>query len=199
MRLYQAHLDGTTPDLPHRPPYRNYLTWLANHDTTNTETYWRHTLTNITEPTPLPTTTNPQPGHTETRRELPTNLTTQLTQLARQHHLTLSTIIRGAWAILLHHYSNHNHILFGATVSGRPPDLPGVENIIGLFINTIPITADLTTNPTILELLTTLQTQHINHTPHQHTPLTDIHTYSNIPTGTPLFNTIIVYENYPAG
>ncbi|GAA0907528.1 non-ribosomal peptide synthetase [Virgisporangium aurantiacum] len=201
--LYRARLDGVAAHLPARPPYRDYLAWLADQDTADADTYWRRTLHGITEPTPSPggadlSTAVDDGGYERVRLTLTPPVSAAIRLFARRHRFTVNTVVRAAWALLLHQYSGHDRVMFGATVAGRPPDLPGVEDIIGMFINTIPVVADLRTGPTVVELLQALQDQQSRQTAHQHVPPDSIQGQSDIPRGTPLFQTIVVYENYPS-
>ncbi|HEU5131844.1 MAG TPA: amino acid adenylation domain-containing protein, partial [Pyrinomonadaceae bacterium] len=135
------------------------------------------------------------PGHE--RKRLSTELTETLRHFARQHKLTLNTLVQGAWAILSSRYSGDDDVLFGATVSGRPPDLPGVESIVGLFINTLPVRANVSSDLPLVEWLQQLQAQQIEARQYDYSPLVNIQGWSDVPRQTPLFESLLVYENYP--
>ncbi|MEM6401049.1 MAG: amino acid adenylation domain-containing protein, partial [Cyanobacteria bacterium P01_D01_bin.116] len=114
-----------------------------------------------------------------------------------QNRLTLNTITQGIWAILLSRYSGENDIVFGATVSGRPANLPGVESIIGLFINTLPVRVKLSADDEFLPWFQQLQTQQIEQESFSYSSLIDIQQWSNVPAGVGLFESLVIFENYP--
>ncbi|MEM7345612.1 MAG: amino acid adenylation domain-containing protein, partial [Chloroflexota bacterium] len=129
------------------------------------------------------------------QRELSSTLTDQLQTLAQQNHLTLNTVFQGAWALLLGRYSSESEVLFGVTVSGRPPALPGVESIVGLFINTLPLRVQLPADMTLIPWLHKLQGQMATINSYEHTALVDIQAWSDVPTNQPLFETLFAFEN----
>ena len=135
--------------------------------------------------------------HQVTRMRLSQRLTTGLQTLARQHHLTTNTILLGAWAMLLARYSGEDDVVFGTVLSGRPVDLPGVETMVGLFINALPMRVRIEAHATLNALLDGIQHQHMQLREVEYSSLADVQRWSGIARGTPLFETLIVYENYP--
>ncbi|WP_232003783.1 condensation domain-containing protein, partial [Mycobacterium sp. 1465703.0] len=117
-----------------------------------------------------------------------------VSELARSQHTTVSTVLQGAWALLLTSLTGQHDVVFGAVVSGRGAEVPGVESMVGLLINTVPVRAQITPATTTAELLDQLQHAHTKTLEHQHLPLTDVH---RITGHAPLFDTVLVYENYP--
>ncbi len=117
--------------------------------------------------------------------------------LARQHHLTLNTLVQGAWAVLLSRYSGEDDVVFGGTVSGRPTDLSGVEAMVGLFINTLPMRVQMSGDTSLLPCLQRLQAEQVERERYAYSPLVEIHSWSEIPRGMALFESIVVFENYP--
>src|SRR5262245_11431618 len=117
--------------------------------------------------------------------------------MARDEHLTLNTIVQGAWALLLRTYTGRDEVLFGSTVAGRPPALAGVESIVGLFINTLPLRARVHGDASVLSVLRAIQRQQAEHADYAYARLVDIQQCSAIPTGSALFDTLVVFENYP--
>ena len=113
--------------------------------------------------------------------------------------MTLNTMVQGAWALLLHHYSSENDVVFGATVSGRPPELAGVESMIGLFINTQPVRCQLDSEMRVGPWLSALQQRQMEARRFEHCRLTSIQGWSDVPRSAPLFESIVIFENYPAG
>lgn len=191
--LYAA--DGDPAVLTPVPPYRTFLQWLERRDRSAAETAWRDALADVTEPTRLaPATT---PGATEpaqARTELPAELGAALTARARSLGVTVNTLVQSAWAILLGRLTGRDDVVFGATVSGRPPELPGVESMVGLFINTIPTRVRLRPEQTLGALLREVQDGYVSLLDHHHLGLADIQRAVGVPE---LFDTLVVFENYP--
>ncbi|MCC5667073.1 amino acid adenylation domain-containing protein [Nostoc sp. CHAB 5784] len=123
--------------------------------------------------------------------------TTALQTLARQHYLTLNTLIQGAWALLLSRYSGETDVVFGTTVSGRPPELANVESIVGLFINTLPVRVQIDAHAEIIPWLEQLQTQQVEREQYAYSSLVEIQGWSEVPNDIPLFESLLVFENYP--
>ncbi|MDN0200020.1 amino acid adenylation domain-containing protein, partial [Streptomyces sp. S.PNR 29] len=193
LTLYTTN--GNTNPLPPTTPYREYLTWLHQQDKTTSLTTWKDHLNTLTEPTRIHphTTTATTTPHTHHHTLTPTQ-TTQLQHHAKTHKLTTNTILQTAWALLLHHHTGQTHITHGTTVSTRPTDIPGIESMIGLFINTIPVHTTITATEPLNQLLNRTQHQHTQLLPQQHTSLTDIQNTIGIKQ---LFDTTFAFENYP--
>ena len=117
--------------------------------------------------------------------------------MTRQHHLTVNTVVQAAWAILLARHAGDGDVVFGATVSGRPPELPGVEEMIGLFINTLPVRVNFSPGETALHLMKRMRAWQVEAQQYEYSPLVKIHEWSEVTRGTPLFKSILVFENYP--
>ncbi len=201
---YDAFSRGQDLHLPAPRPFRDYIVWLRRQDMAQAEAYWRRTLKGFTAPTPLTVGTSaPDAGeavaHGELEAHLPADLTEKLTALARQHRLTLNTLVMAAWALLLSRYSREEDVLFGATVSGRPADLPGAESMMGLFINTLPVRVHVPPAAELLTWLRELQAQQAELRQYEYTPLVEIQGWSEVPRSLPLFESILVFENLPLG
>src|ERR1039457_5922170 len=194
LALYAA--DGNGDGLPPARPYRDYLAWLAAQDRDAAEAAWTRALAGLEEPTLV------APHDRGRRTKLPERLTVPLSReltealiaVARAHDLTLGTMLQGAWAWLLGLMTGRNDVVFGATVAGRPPDLSGVETMVGLFINTLPVRARLDAGEPLTGFLQRLQEQQSGLGPHQHLSLTRIQELAGI---SELFDTAVVFENYP--
>ncbi|MFF1423044.1 amino acid adenylation domain-containing protein, partial [Streptomyces sp. NPDC058280] len=192
--LYQTAGDDT--HLPTPTPYRTYLNWLNTQNPDTATTAWHNHLKNLTHPTLLTahiTHHAPTPPHSH-QTTLPTPATQTLRNQLRTHGLTLNTAVQTAWTLLLTHYTGNQDIVFGTTVSGRPPEIPGIEDMIGLFINTIPTRATTQPDDTLLTLMHRLQHQQATLLDHHHTSLTTIQNQTPHPQ---LFDTTVVFENYP--
>jgi amino acid adenylation domain-containing protein len=201
--FYTALSQGKTAHLEDNIPYRNYIAWLQRQGLAQAETHWRETLKNFTAPTPLGVDRTPA-GLPETKQDyaeqeihLSSETTLALQTLARQHQLTLNTLLQGSWAILLSRYSGEEDLVFGTVVSGRPTELAGSETMIGLFINTLPSRIQATPEAGLLPWFKKLQETQLAARQYEYSPLVQVQNWSEVPRGQPLFESIVVFENYP--
>ncbi|HEY0604367.1 MAG TPA: condensation domain-containing protein, partial [Herpetosiphonaceae bacterium] len=199
---YDAFANGQDLYLAHPRPYRDYIAWLQQQDLAQAEAFWRQLLHGFTAPTPLGVDRPLEPdagtsSYADQDIHIAEPITAALQALARQHGLTLNTIVQGAWALLLSRYSGEADVVFGATVAGRPADLPGVEQMIGLFINTLPVRTQVSRDAILLPWLQQLQGQQAELRQYEHSPLVQIQGWSEVPRGQPLFESLVVFENYP--
>ncbi|MEE8584259.1 MAG: non-ribosomal peptide synthase/polyketide synthase, partial [Acidobacteriota bacterium] len=203
---YHGLCSGRPPAQEPLAPFREFISWLGRQDPARSESFWRRYLAGFTEATPLAVADGspadfadgPSAGPLECKTALPEEVTADLEALARRRHLTINTFLQGAWALLLHRYSGCREVLFGVTVSGRPGDLPGVESMVGLFINTIPLRMPVTDSEPLLAWLPQLQERHFKGDQSGHVPLSQIQKWSEVPAGRPLFESLLVFENYPS-
>ena len=200
--LYAAQLRGEEPRLPKARPYRDFIAWLKRQDSARAEAYWRQVLREITEPTPLPAGGGPagNPGGTFEPRleiELPPSTVEALDAWARRGRLTRNTLVQAAWALLLSRYGRCRRVLFGVTVSGRPGDLPGVESMVGLFINTLPLRLEVPSDQPLSRWLAELQLRQAELGQYEYSSLAQLRQWSEVPAELPLFESIVVFENYP--
>ena len=121
-------------------------------------------------------------------------LTAALTRQARPQGLTLNTYVQAAWAILLGRLTGRDDVVFGVTVAGRPPEIAGIESMVGLFINTLPLRVELPPGKPLVELLRDLQDSQSRLMAHQHLGLAEIQGLAGLGE---LFDTLTVFENYP--
>ena len=201
--FYNALLKGKYLYLNTPRPYRYYINWLQQQDLRAAETFWRQQLHGFTSPTRLlldrgeaHNLQQPKTYH-EQHCCLSATITAALQSQAQQYHLTLSTFVQAAWALLLSRYTDESEVVFGATVSGRPPTLSGVESMVGLFINTLPVTVKVPTATPLWQWLRELQAQQVERSQYSWCPLVEIQAISEIPQELPLFESIVVFENYP--
>ncbi|NOX38152.1 MAG: amino acid adenylation domain-containing protein [Calditrichaeota bacterium] len=199
--FYEAFRAGRDIQLPPTPPFGEYIRWLQQQDMSRAEAFWKAYLKGFQHPTPLVVDTlagRDTVGEVATReRFLSPQLTQSLQQLAAQQQLTLSTLVQLAWALLLYRYSGERDVVFGLTLSGRPHELPGAENMMGLFINTLPVRVQFHPDQSVLEVLQELQARQVDIQEFQYTPLVEVQGWSEVPRHTPLFQSIFVFENYP--
>ncbi|NJC74316.1 amino acid adenylation domain-containing protein, partial [Planosporangium thailandense] len=199
---YAAIVHGREPAPVTRRPFRDYLQWLAARDQDEAERYWRQVLAGVESTTPLPFDRQPVEAHrTESgarvRMALPAEQSDQLREAARRSGLTMNTVVQGAWALLLARYSGQRDVVFGTTVSGRPADLPGVESIVGMFVNTLPTRAHADGSQRLVSWLRDLQVQQAESRRFGHVSLAQLQTWTDLPGGANLFDSIVVFENYP--
>ncbi|MGH3901348.1 MAG: amino acid adenylation domain-containing protein [Pseudonocardiaceae bacterium] len=190
--------------LASRRPFRDYLQWLRAIDRDEPEQYWRRVLAGLSEPTALPYDRPPVAAHraessATVRVTVDSEPSSRLRGTARRHGLTVNTVVQGAWALLLSRYSRQRDVVFGTTVSGRPPELAGVESMVGMFINTIPTRAHIDKGKDVLSWLGELQVQQTEAQRHGTVPLSQLHSFSELPAEVGLFDSIVMFENYPIG
>jgi len=199
--FYEAFIENRQLNLKQPRPYRDYIEWLERRGLAEDERYWRRTLSGFTAPTPIPIAHTVHgmremgSGGAEELR-LSGELTSALESFASKHDVTLNTLVQGSWALLLHHYSGEDDVIFGAVRAGRHTSIEGTNSMIGLFINTLPMRARLSADQTVLSYLKELRAQHLALRQYEHTPLQKIQQWSDIPPGTSLFESIVVFENY---
>ncbi|MFC6082749.1 amino acid adenylation domain-containing protein [Sphaerisporangium aureirubrum] len=196
---YAAVRQGKEPALPAVRPYREFIAWLGRRDLGDMEEFWRGYLDGFEAPTPLPVDRQATGHWDQDRRrvELSREATAGLERLARQARVTLGTVVQAGWALLLSRVSGESDVMFGRTVSGRPADLAGMESIVGLFINTLPMRVTVPWDETFTAWLRRLQDDVVRLQKYEHTPLLDIQRCSAIPRGTALFNSLVSFQNYP--
>jgi amino acid adenylation domain-containing protein len=201
---YEALRRGEEPSPAPARPFRDYVAWRLGRDEGEAEAYWREALRGFTEPTPLGIDglmsvpsggESPDAGEREITLEPATSAALQ--ELARSRRLTLSTLIQGAWALLLARYSGRFEVVFGVTVAGRPPELAGVETMIGMFINTLPLRVGVDESAHLVPWLLGLQDRLVELRRFEAIPLARIQGWSEVPPGRPLFESILTVQNLP--
>ncbi|WP_325437736.1 non-ribosomal peptide synthase/polyketide synthase [Pseudomonas nitroreducens] len=176
--------------------YGDYIGWLHAQDGAIGETFWRERLKGFDEPTLLATACNAS-FREEPLRELHSRLdSAPLQRFAQAQRITLNTLVQGAWALLLQRYCGQRSVTFGATVAGRPATLPGAEESLGLFINTLPILQTPDDAQRVGDWLRELQAFNLDVREFEHTPLYDIQRWAGRG-GQAMFDSLIVFENFP--
>ena len=181
--------------LPAAPPYRSFVSWLADRDVTAAQVAWGEVLAGFDTPTLVGPPDRLGPG----RRGVASfgvseSITRALGELARSQQTTVNIVLQGAWAQLLCGLTGQHDVAFGTAVSGRPAEVVGADSMVGLLINTVPVRANITATTTTAQLLEQLQNVHNDTLEHQHLALGEIH---RITGQDQLFDTLFVYENYP--
>nr|WP_260697089.1 non-ribosomal peptide synthetase [Streptomyces sp. 130] len=177
-------------------PYRDYLAWLAQADRPAAEAAWREALAGVEEPTLVAPAFVAADTRVpaQLRAELDSGLVTELTALARSWGVTLNTLVQTVWGVLVGGLTGRDDVVFGSVVSGRPAELAGVESMVGLFINTLPVRIRLEAAETFAGLVQRVQQEQAALLAHHHLGLTDIQQLAG---AGQLFDTLTVYENYP--
>ena len=195
---YRAALSGTTPVLPDPVPYSRYIEWLEERSQPEAEAFWRRALDGLTEPTALGVDRETgESGFGDVEFAVDGELSARIGEFAKSHRLTVNTIVQGMWTLLLSRYSGSEDVLYGSVVSGRPADLPGVESLVGPFINTLPVRAAAPHDARVIDWLRTLQEGHVELRQYEYSSLADIQRWSAIPGPDALFRSILIFENYP--
>lgn len=201
--FYDAFSKGRELHLEPAPSYDKHIAWLRRQNKAKADEFWRHALSGFELPTPLPVDRNVEDwggeseSYDEQRVALTASSTAALRRAAQAHSLTLNVLAQAAWALLLSCYSGREDVLFGAVVSGRPASLPGAESMVGLFVNTLPVRVRVEPGANLLDWLRRLQEQQIELLEYEYSSLVDIQGVSEVSRGTPLFESIFVFENYP--
>ncbi|MFJ3102349.1 amino acid adenylation domain-containing protein [Streptomyces sp. NPDC086835] len=194
--LFAHYAGDAARPLPPAASPRVYLDWLAAQDRRAAQAAWRTALADLDGPTLI------APGASESVTEPPRKavveldptLTSSVTAVARARGLTLGTVVQGTWALTLARSLGRDDVVFGTMVSGRPADLPGVESMVGVFVNTVPVRAALSPAEPFAEALARLQEEQSALVSHQHLGLAEVQRLAG---GRELFDTLAVVENYP--
>ncbi|TMJ98089.1 MAG: non-ribosomal peptide synthetase, partial [Alphaproteobacteria bacterium] len=190
-----AH-NGDCAVLPRVTPYRDYLAWIAAQDRTGARSAWQAALVGLEEATRVapPDRARKPVAPERLTVSLSETLTTALRRQGREQGLTLNTFMQTAWAILLGRMTGRDDVVFGVTVAGRPSEIAGIESMIGLFINTLPLRVKLAPAKPLLDLLKQVQDSQSKLMAYQHLGLSEIQQLAGLEE---LFDTLVVFENYP--
>ncbi len=192
IRLYSA-----SHELPPVRSYGDYLSWLSARDRAASAARWADELAGFDRPTLVaPDAPLQERASAVGRVEVPLSIDTgrELARRAATLGITLNTLLQGAWAILLSTLTGQQDVVFGAAVNGRPAELPGSDEMVGLFINTVPVRVSCRPDHSVAGVLTDLQDRQIALLDHHHCGLADIQRAVGLPA---LFDTIVVFESYP--
>jgi len=199
-RLYEALSQKLPAQLEPVRPYRDYLEWLGRQSSDEAHEFWQEHLVGFRDPTPLPRETADADGSGERYGEhalqISSDATNALQSAARRLQLTFSTLVQGAWALLLSRQSGVADVVFGAAFAGRPADLRGVESIVGPFVNNLPVRVKVNRDSTAGEFFRQIHARLLEMSPFQFTPLMEIQGWSEVPWRHRLFDSLIVFQNY---
>ncbi|HEY1303132.1 MAG TPA: MupA/Atu3671 family FMN-dependent luciferase-like monooxygenase [Vicinamibacterales bacterium] len=207
--LYDAFSNGTDLHLPPSRPYREYIDWLEKQDHRAAETFWRRALNGFTAPTPLVVDRPIEPLRGSPRDGQPMQddigfqeaclrggTTATLAALAARHLLSLNTFVEGAWALLLNRYSGEDDVVFGEVRAGRRSTFDGADAIVGVFMNTVPVRIRVPADARLLQWLKGLRLQQVPVLKYEHAPLVDVQRWSEVPPGTPLFDSVLDFTDF---
>ena len=184
------------------PGYGDYIRWLQSQDAAATEAFWRGALGQVDGPTLLaeharaPEATPSEPAYAKIHTRIDAARTRALQAFARRERVTPNTVVQAAWALAISQFTGRDGVVFGATVAGRPATLPGAQEMLGLFINTIPVHVSHALGMTLGDHLRALQAANLALREHEHASLADIQRWAGS-SGRPLFDSILVFENHP--
>lgn len=206
LQIYEANVSGTDIALDTPIPYQNFIAWQLAQDKAQATAYWQQKLASLDAPTSIGIdrqangTAHLSPT-AEGFKHLVVQLDEQQTQALSNHvraqGLTLSLAVQAAWAAVLQRYSGQSDVVFGVTTAGRPPQLPGVESMVGVFITTLPVYTQTDLDKPVETLLEQLRDDQLEREPHTHLSLVDIQQASAIDSRLGLFESVVVFENYP--
>lgn len=200
-KAYEEYRNGRTPSLEPSIPFGNYIRWIEEQDLEAAKSFWTIHLEPVSLPTPLPA--ERELGSTARVRmhveswgiKLDDDVAARVERFAKKCKVTLNTVIQSAWPILLSRYSGLSSVIFGILVSGRPPELDGVEKIVGMFLNTVPFCVTLDEEMKVGDWLRQMHSDRTELQRYEHSPLMLLQQLSKIPGGMPLFNSIVARKD----
>lgn len=198
LKIYSARLTKTEPDLPPLPPYARYVEWMKRRDDAASLAYWDALLETYERPAELPRARNGTRAASALERvdvQLDDELVGGLQRLAVANGATLSSVMQAAWGLVLGRYADTNDVVFGVVVSGRSPEVPEIERVPGLLINTIPVRLRWEEEETFATFVARAQRQALDSQPHHGSRLAEIQQRSKLGSG--LIANLMVFENYP--
>lgn len=200
--VYESFTRGLQPQLQPLQPFGEYLVWLQKQDRRKAEAFWRKTLGGFPGPNPLGidharVAGKPAIQQEHYRDSFTLQETRQIEQRARDHRVTLNVLFQAAWGLLLSSLCGEDDIVFGTTLSGRAAPVQDIEQMVGMFINTLPLRLRIRREEKLGDWLHEIQQRNIELQEHEHSALTDIHRWSGVGGSQPLFETLFVFENFP--
>jgi len=200
MVAYQAISNGQTVTLPAAADFESYMRWLQSRDLDEAHAWWQNVLGDFESTTPLGIDKLPAEAVTEFREasfHFSEAESQRLDAYARSQQTTLNTVMQLAWGYLLHRYSGENDVVFGTVISGRPAEVSRIEEMVGLFINAIPVKVSFGDRTDTGALLGRIHRAFQESQQFGFLPLPEVQRRSRVRAGEPLFNTVMAFENYP--
>lgn len=201
LAFYAGEIEGKAVELEVLPSYKHYLKWIQQQDQGAAAIFWKERLAEFHGPSLIAPTAQQGTGvglfFQTSIRTLPVDLSESMQTFGQQEHITQSTLIQGIWAILLSKLLQKKDVAFGNTVSGRSADIPNMDLLAGLFMNVLPVSAMIEEDQSIGDWMRTLQLSVVATHKYEHTSLTQILNWANWKHASTLFDTLLVYENFP--
>ncbi|WP_197247945.1 non-ribosomal peptide synthetase, partial [Brevibacillus laterosporus] len=196
-QMYQRRLSGQALLPEVAPQYSEYIRWLKKQDDQQALAFWKEYLQGFENLTGIPRLRS---GNHPFKQEefifsLGEEATQKLTQTAQKYQVTLNTVVQTIWGALLQKYNNTNDATYGVVVSGRPAEVPHVEQMVGLFSNTIPIRIKKEAGKTFGEVLENVQQTALEAEKYGYLSLADIQ--ANAAYTHQLLDHILAFENFP--
>ncbi|MBP7654186.1 amino acid adenylation domain-containing protein, partial [Candidatus Dependentiae bacterium] len=200
LRIYYGLLKNEIIELEPAVQYSEYIRWLKRYEKEKSLGFWKEYLKGYESAVEIPFGHGKEKeitesGHSKFSFVINEIKSKKLQEISNKNGVTLNTLIQSVWGLLLSRYNNADEAVFGATVSGRPAEIKGIEKILGLFINTIPVRIKIKNGETFEELLKRTQKEAVECQPHHYSSLAEIQSQSELKQN--LINHIVVFENYP--
>jgi len=201
VRHYYHLTTGVPAPLP-AAPYRDYIAWLHRQDLAAAQDFWRRALSSWSSASPLGPLWPAQPGQgtglvEERSTDFPPALVAALRTVAARYRVTLNAVLHAAWALALQRFTGGPEVRFGFASSGRPPELRGVDRMVGTFVNSLPIQVPVPLDGDIGSWLSDIQAKLTLTRRYEYSPLSQIRAWAGLPASQPPFDSLIVFENYP--
>ncbi|MCK4762614.1 MAG: AMP-binding protein, partial [Candidatus Aminicenantes bacterium] len=197
---YEALAAGKEPQRPVKTKFKEYIKWIKGRDQGEQANYWEEYLAGFEVPTVL-SVKRPSGGEVGAagnfKTRLEKNFREKLEAFAKRHKVTPASLLYTAYGILLQKYNNSKDVIFGATSAGRSAKIKGIEDMVGLFINTLPLRVESESGENVSDLLGKVNEAVQDREQYETTPLVNIKNYSPIDSSEELFDSIMVIENYP--
>ncbi len=198
-RIYASIHQKKPVSLPPAKPFKDYISWLKQQQVADAKAFWQSEFLGYHNELPLNTirsfdSVDKAPKQATQKAIFPTNLSEKIQSFTRKEHLTMNTVLQCAWGLLMTHYSSLNDAIIGVTVSGRPADLPGVEHIVGTFINNLPVRVAYKGSEKLGLWLKNYQKKMSEMQKYDYVSLDSIQKWCQLPYDKPLFDTLFVYQ-----
>ncbi|MEM7592464.1 MAG: condensation domain-containing protein [Cyanobacteria bacterium P01_A01_bin.83] len=202
LQLYEAFCQAQERSLAAATPFRKYISWLQQQDLSKGKVFWQEALKGLKVPTLLANLyadnfSSQEKRHDHQRIFLSEIKTAALMSFTRQHQITLNTLILGAWAWLLSHYSGEKKVVFGCTTFGRPVDILGIDSMVGNMVNSLPVWVEVDDQQPLVTWLKQFQQQLVEMRRYEYIPLVEIQKCTEMSPNVPLFESLVVFEKLP--
>ncbi len=199
-KLYEGYSRGVEVEMGRARPYRDYIVWLGEQDLSEAEEYWREELRGIEGPTQLGIErggVSEGAEYEERTVRVSEEASRRLEEVAKRWQVTLNTVVEGAWSVVMSRYSGQQEVVFGTTMSGRGGGLKGIEGMVGLFINTLPVRVEVRGEEGVREVMRRVQEKQVKVLENEHSPLMEVQGWSGVGRGVSLFEVAYMFQNYP--